>query len=120
MLDLAGGEGGLGQHAVAPPGVALAGQQPLADQAAQPPRQFVLPVEFVVAAQHALDVVGVAEQVERSRVVIQQVLDVLVHLQRLARNGANVVADKFDQRKQIEQIEEIYLRMISDSGKENR
>ena len=41
-------------------------------------------------------------------------------LQRLARNGANVVADKFDQRKQIEQIEDIYLRMIGDSGKEDR
>lgn len=41
-------------------------------------------------------------------------------LKRLARNGANAVAAKFDQRKQIEQIEEIYLRMISDSRKENR
>ena len=41
-------------------------------------------------------------------------------LKRLARSGANAVAAKFDQQKQIEQLEEIYLRMISDSRKENR
>ena len=41
-------------------------------------------------------------------------------LKRLARDGANVVAAKFDQQKQIEQLEEIYLRMISDSRKQNR
>ena len=41
-------------------------------------------------------------------------------LKSLARNGANVVATKFDQRKQIEQLEELYLRMIGDSRKENR
>ena len=41
-------------------------------------------------------------------------------LKRLARNGANVVAEKFDQRKQIRRLEEIYLRMISDSRKEDR
>jgi colanic acid/amylovoran biosynthesis glycosyltransferase len=37
-------------------------------------------------------------------------------LARLARNGANVVAEKFDQRKQIQRLEEIYLRMIGKSG----
>jgi colanic acid/amylovoran biosynthesis glycosyltransferase len=41
-------------------------------------------------------------------------------LKRLARNGANVVAEKFDQRKQIQRLEEIYLRMLSDSRKEDR
>jgi len=41
-------------------------------------------------------------------------------LKRLARNGADAVKAKFDQRKQIEQLEEIYLRMIGDSRKENR
>ncbi len=41
-------------------------------------------------------------------------------LKRLARDGANAVAAKFDQRRQIEQLEEIYLRMIGDSRKENR
>jgi colanic acid/amylovoran biosynthesis glycosyltransferase len=41
-------------------------------------------------------------------------------LQRLARNGANVVAAKFDQRKQIQRLEEIYLGMIGDSRKEDR
>jgi colanic acid/amylovoran biosynthesis glycosyltransferase len=37
-------------------------------------------------------------------------------LARLARNGANVIAEKFDQRKQIQQLEEIYLGMIGKSG----
>lgn len=32
-------------------------------------------------------------------------------LGRLARNGANVVAEKFDQRKQAQRLEEIYLGM---------
>jgi len=41
-------------------------------------------------------------------------------LNRLARNGANVVAEKFDQRKQIQRLEEIYLGMIGDPRKENR
>ena len=41
-------------------------------------------------------------------------------LERLARNGADVIAEKFDQQKQIRNLEEIYLRMIADSGKENR
>jgi colanic acid/amylovoran biosynthesis glycosyltransferase len=41
-------------------------------------------------------------------------------LKRLARNGAEVVAEKFDQRNQIQRLEEIYLGMIGDSGKEQR
>jgi colanic acid/amylovoran biosynthesis glycosyltransferase len=41
-------------------------------------------------------------------------------LKRLARNGANVVAEKFDQRKQIQRLEEIYLGMIGDPRKEDR
>ncbi len=41
-------------------------------------------------------------------------------LKRLARNGANVVAEKFDQRKQIDRLEEIYLGMIGDPRKEDR
>jgi colanic acid/amylovoran biosynthesis glycosyltransferase len=38
-------------------------------------------------------------------------------LKGLARNGANVVAEKFDQRNQIWRLEEIYLGMIADSRK---
>jgi glycosyltransferase involved in cell wall biosynthesis len=41
-------------------------------------------------------------------------------LKRLARNGANVVAEKFDQQKQIRRLEEIYLGMIGDSRKKDR
>ncbi|HST29639.1 MAG TPA: glycosyltransferase [Chthoniobacterales bacterium] len=41
-------------------------------------------------------------------------------LKRLARNGAKVVAEKFDQQKQIRRLEEIYLGMIGDSRKEDR
>jgi len=41
-------------------------------------------------------------------------------LRRLARNGANVIAAKFDQRKQIQRLEEIYLGMMGDSRKEDR
>jgi colanic acid/amylovoran biosynthesis glycosyltransferase len=37
-------------------------------------------------------------------------------LERLARNGANAVAEKFDQRKQIRRLEEIYLGMIGRVG----
>jgi len=35
---------------------------------------------------------------------------------RLARNGADVVAEKFDQQKQIRRLEEIYLGMIGRVG----
>ncbi len=41
-------------------------------------------------------------------------------LKRLARNGANVVGKKFDQRQQIQRLEEIYLGMIGDPRKEDR
>ncbi|HUE41125.1 MAG TPA: glycosyltransferase [Chthoniobacterales bacterium] len=54
-----------------------------------------------------------------SRVLIEAVQD-RDFLKRLARNGAKVVAEKFDQRKQIERLEEIYLGMIRNSRKENR
>jgi glycosyltransferase involved in cell wall biosynthesis len=37
-------------------------------------------------------------------------------LARLARSGAKVVAQKFDQRNQIRRLEEIYLGMIGRSG----
>ena len=37
-------------------------------------------------------------------------------LARLARNGATVVAEKFDQRNQIRQLEEIYLGMAGKLG----
>ena len=37
-------------------------------------------------------------------------------LARLARNGSNAVAEKFDQRNQIRQLEEIYLGMIGKLG----
>ena len=37
-------------------------------------------------------------------------------LARLARNGANVVAEKFDQRNQIHQLEKIYLGMAGKFG----
>jgi glycosyltransferase involved in cell wall biosynthesis len=37
-------------------------------------------------------------------------------LARLARDGANVVAEKFDQRKQIQRLEEIYLGMLGKLG----
>ena len=41
-------------------------------------------------------------------------------LKRLALRGAEVVAEKFDQQNQIQQLDEIYLRMIGDSAKEER
>jgi colanic acid/amylovoran biosynthesis glycosyltransferase len=41
-------------------------------------------------------------------------------LKRLARNGAKVVAEKFDQQKQLRRLEEIYLGMIGDPRKEDR
>jgi len=37
-------------------------------------------------------------------------------LSRLARNGANVVAEKFDQQNQIRRLEKIYLEMIGSVG----
>ena len=37
-------------------------------------------------------------------------------LARLARNGADAVAEKFDQQKQIRRLEEIYLGMIGRVG----
>jgi glycosyltransferase involved in cell wall biosynthesis len=37
-------------------------------------------------------------------------------LARLGRNGANVVAEKFDQQDQIRRLEEIYLRMLGSVG----
>ena len=37
-------------------------------------------------------------------------------LARLARNGADAVAEKFDQQKQIRRLEEIYLGMIGKAG----
>ena len=37
-------------------------------------------------------------------------------LARLARNGANTVAQKFDQQNQIRRLEEIYLGMIGKVG----
>ncbi len=37
-------------------------------------------------------------------------------LSRLASNGSNVVAEKFDQRNQIRRLEEIYLRMLGSVG----
>ena len=41
-------------------------------------------------------------------------------LKRLARNGAKVVAEKFDQQNQAPRLEEIYLAMIADAGKKER
>ena len=41
-------------------------------------------------------------------------------LRRLARNGADAVAEKFDQRAQVRRLEDIYLAMISDSPKKER
>ena len=37
-------------------------------------------------------------------------------LSRLARDGANVVAEKFDQQNQIRRVEKIYLEMIGSVG----
>ena len=37
-------------------------------------------------------------------------------LARLARNGSNAVAEKFDQQNQIRRLEEIYLRMLGRVG----
>lgn len=37
-------------------------------------------------------------------------------LARLARNGANAVAEKFDQQNQVRRLEEIYLGMIGRAG----
>jgi glycosyltransferase involved in cell wall biosynthesis len=50
-----------------------------------------------------------------SQALLQSVPDQHL-LVRLARNGANVVAEKFDQRKQICQLEEIYFGMLGKSG----
>jgi glycosyltransferase involved in cell wall biosynthesis len=36
-------------------------------------------------------------------------------LSRLARNGANVVRDKFDQRKQVRHLETLYLQAMAAS-----
>ena len=41
-------------------------------------------------------------------------------LKRLARNGAKAVAERFDQKQQIRRLEEIYLGMIGNPGKEDR
>ncbi|HET9800322.1 MAG TPA: glycosyltransferase, partial [Chthoniobacterales bacterium] len=41
-------------------------------------------------------------------------------LKRLARNGSQAVAEKFDQQKQIRRVEGIYLGMIGNTGKEDR
>ena len=54
-----------------------------------------------------------------SRAVLEAAQDPEL-LKRLAKNGANVVAEKFDQQKQIRRLEEIYLRMIGNSRKEDR
>jgi glycosyltransferase involved in cell wall biosynthesis len=54
------------------------------------------------------------EALSRALLDAAQNLDLL---KRLARNGANVVAEKFDQRNQIRRLEEIYLGLISDSRK---
>ncbi len=54
-----------------------------------------------------------------SRALLQAAQDP-EQLNRLARNGANVVGEKFDQQKQIRGLEEIYLGMIGDSRKEDR
>ena len=35
---------------------------------------------------------------------------------RLARNGANVIAQKFDQKQQIRLLEETYLGMLGKLG----
>lgn len=50
-----------------------------------------------------------------SRALLETVQDRHL-LARLARNGANAVAEKFDQRKQIRRLEEIYLGMIGKVG----
>jgi len=50
-----------------------------------------------------------------SRALLETVQDRHL-LARLARNGANAVAEKFDQRKQIRRLEEIYLGMIGKIG----
>jgi colanic acid/amylovoran biosynthesis glycosyltransferase len=50
-----------------------------------------------------------------SRALLETVQDRHL-LARLARNGANTVAEKFDQRKQIRRLEEIYLGMIGKVG----
>ena len=50
-----------------------------------------------------------------SEALIKSVQDRQV-LARLARNGANVVAEKFDQRKQVQRLEEIYRGMLGKLG----
>jgi colanic acid/amylovoran biosynthesis glycosyltransferase len=50
-----------------------------------------------------------------SRALLDSVNDLNL-LARLARNGSNVVAEKFDQRNQIRRLEEIYLRMLGSVG----
>jgi colanic acid/amylovoran biosynthesis glycosyltransferase len=50
-----------------------------------------------------------------SRALLESVRDPNL-LARLARNGANVVAEKFDQQNQIRRLEEIYLGMVGKFG----
>ena len=50
-----------------------------------------------------------------SRALLDSVKDSNL-LARLARTGANVVAEKFDQQDQIRRLEEIYLRMLGSVG----
>ena len=50
-----------------------------------------------------------------SRALLESVNDPGL-LARLARNGATVVAEKFDQQNQIRRLEEIYLRMLGSVG----
>jgi colanic acid/amylovoran biosynthesis glycosyltransferase len=54
------------------------------------------------------------EALSRALLDAMQDLDLL---KRLALNGANIVAEKFDQRNQIRRLEEIYLGMIANSRK---
>jgi colanic acid/amylovoran biosynthesis glycosyltransferase len=49
-----------------------------------------------------------------SRALLDAAQDVYL-LKRLARNGATVVAEKFDQQSQVRRLEEIYLGLIADS-----
>ena len=58
-------EGRLGEPSLAPPELALAGQQPFAEQAAVSPEDFRLGEVAIVLDEHVLDQVRMREQVER-------------------------------------------------------
>ena len=64
-LDLLALKCGLGQSSLASPEITLAGQEPLADQRNQPPRQLVFHEIIGMRSQNIIDMFGIHEHVRR-------------------------------------------------------